>query len=623
MIKIFKLETRRNLTRLNLGIFLGFLLLGAVVTQIGIGKFQHEAGKKPEFTEVEAAKIKRYLNYTQYGIYGYRVLFSSSPLSVFFYNSTTVTDLEAFIDSAVRLKFNSPEIGENIFKRATGGFLDFSWLLLTIGSLLILVWGFQTLRPTDYIQFLREFAGFKQIHAGIILARSFLLSAATLIVFLGVFLQLNINGIHLSVHEWLHIAVFHLVFLGVMELALLTGIALGMINEAIVGGVIAAAIWLFFVFIYPEALNTLVEQKATNIRSRYQHEIEKLKILMEFEKEGYKKVQRYTNIKDAKKEEARLATSFWDNEFKRVEKLEEMMFAQLQKNTRFYQLLSCLNPVTFYKSVNNEISSKGFNAYLDFFLQCSEDRKGFVRFYIEKKYYSNYSKIESFTKNGENIKESTPSLPNYFIPGILLILLYCGILAAIIHRLHPKKFLTTSNIKPKIKETPKDTFIFIHCPKEKIIDDIFHFYQNKPNTLCLDKINPEHFYLDLSPTQLLDHLTNIAGASKEKVMEHLDIMNTEIPPTTTENFILKLYLAVMTAKDFDTLVLKEYVKNRDQSLEDDIVPLLQKLEMENKRVRYLSTQLFNSKGEEHIGHDNQDPYDYRGFPLPLSRIALR
>jgi hypothetical protein len=47
-----------------------------------------------------------------------------------------------------------------------------------------------------------------------------------------------------------------------------------------------------------------------------------------------------------------------------------------------------------------------------------------VRFYFDKKYYSNYSGIESFVKDDENVFYAPSRLPEYVLQGVVLILFY-------------------------------------------------------------------------------------------------------------------------------------------------------------------------------------------------------
>ncbi len=65
-------------------------------------------------------------------------------------------------------------------------------------------------------------------------------------------------------------------------------------------------------------------------------------------------------------------------------------------------------------------------------------KRKFLRFYIEKKFYSNFPrremdlnskkkvffKVESFVKSDENIFFPKPSLPGHFLMGILILYLY-------------------------------------------------------------------------------------------------------------------------------------------------------------------------------------------------------
>jgi hypothetical protein len=81
-------------------------------------------------------------------------------------------------------------------------------------------------------------------------------------------------------------------------------------------------------------------------------------------------------------------------------------------------------PSTFYLSTANEISGKGYQNFIRFYQYIQNLKWKFIRFYIDKRYYSDSSKVESFIKGNENLFYSETFYPRCFLQGGQLTLLY-------------------------------------------------------------------------------------------------------------------------------------------------------------------------------------------------------
>jgi ABC-type transport system involved in cytochrome c biogenesis ATPase subunit len=85
-------------------------------------------------------------------------------------------------------------------------------------------------------------------------------------------------------------------------------------------------------------------------------------------------------------------------------------------------------PPTFYSSVTNEISSRGYENLLIFYSYMQTLKRKFFKFYMDKRYFSNYSKVEPFVKESENIFYGQSLLPANLAPGFSVNMLYIVIL---------------------------------------------------------------------------------------------------------------------------------------------------------------------------------------------------
>jgi ABC-type transport system involved in multi-copper enzyme maturation permease subunit len=221
--------------------------------------------------------------------------------------------------------------------------------------------------------------------------------------------------------------------MGTLVLMLIFFFALGTIagtfKSRFAGFVLVIVSWFVFVFLIPGVVGAINSQKADNITSDYHLELEKLKRLMDFEKRALEEVglTGQENIK----EERKYIENYWNNEFKQIRALEKKLETEMEKNIRRFQRLSFLFPSTFYLASTNEISSKGYENFVIFFRYIQTLKKDFVRFFINKRYYSNYSEVEAFVKENENLFKARSRLPKGFFNGIQLTLLYIVVLFVI------------------------------------------------------------------------------------------------------------------------------------------------------------------------------------------------
>jgi ABC-type transport system involved in multi-copper enzyme maturation permease subunit len=200
------------------------------------------------------------------------------------------------------------------------------------------------------------------------------------------------------------------------------GTIAGSFKSRFVGFVILVVSWFVLVFLVPGIVSAVTSRRADNMTSNYQLELEKLKILMDFEKRSYEEtgVTTEENIESVREDIER----YMENQFKKVQAFEKKLEAEIERNIHHFQTLSSLFPSTFYLSTSDEISSKGYESFIDFFSYILELKEKFIRYYINKRYYSNYSKVESFIKDDQNLFYAKSRLPRGFFRGLLLNLVF-------------------------------------------------------------------------------------------------------------------------------------------------------------------------------------------------------
>jgi hypothetical protein len=122
--------------------------------------------------------------------------------------------------------------------------------------------------------------------------------------------------------------------------------------------------------------------------------------------------------------EKEMVKSYWDNEVKGVQALEQKLANEMEQNIRHFQRLSILCPSTFYLSTGNEISSRGYENFISFYKYIRVLKEKFIEFFIYQRYYKNFTKVEPFIKDKENLFYAESQLPRGTFIGALLTLLY-------------------------------------------------------------------------------------------------------------------------------------------------------------------------------------------------------
>lgn len=423
----YLLESKLLLKKKFICLFLLFSILSLYFVQIGLNNYNNITANKEEFQDIESLKVKQYINYNQYGSYGFRVLFIPSPLSIYFVNSSTILDLTANVDVGERLYIYNSYKGRTLFADKGGGFKDFSGIMLLLGSLLVLYLGYESFIHRDFLRFMSGFVDYKKLFLSTVLSRVLILVFFFLLNAGISLMLLEINGIQFSGDEYAQFFTYlaTLVLLLVFFFAL--GTITGSFKSRFVGFVMVIISWFVLVFLFPGIVNTVTSRKADNIVSSYKLELQKLKSLMDFERESLEELGDTTedNIEEVRKS----VEGFFQRGFKEIQAFEERLRNEMEENIRYFGFLSSFFPPTFYLFVGNEISSKGYENFILFFDYIRELKKKFLRFHLDHRFYSDDpfdapKTVESFIKGDENLFHSKSRTPRGGLLGIVLTLVY-------------------------------------------------------------------------------------------------------------------------------------------------------------------------------------------------------
>jgi hypothetical protein len=187
-----KFEWIRIFSRKNVVLLVIFMATLAYLAIVGISEYEECMAKKKAFTKTENTISQNFVSYEQYGVKGFRVLFQPSPLFIFFRKSSDLVNIEANIDASEIINVYVPKKGDNIYSRK-GNYNDFSGTIFIFGTLLMLYFGFKSIRSYSHLKIFQSFNLAKTT-----LCRLVILDVFFLALFAAIFLFSKWKGIHFS-----------------------------------------------------------------------------------------------------------------------------------------------------------------------------------------------------------------------------------------------------------------------------------------------------------------------------------------------------------------------------------------------------------------------------------------
>ncbi|MDQ1351926.1 MAG: transporter permease subunit [Acidobacteriota bacterium] len=449
-------EEKQALSRINIVVALLILAMGLGLLQIHVSEYKKKEDQKAVFQDVEKNKVDQFTNYRQYGFFGFRLLFLADPLSTLFMNSTVVQDMTAYIDSGERLNIYQSLKSHAPFNVTKFLFADCSGIYLCFLGLLAIFYGYMAFLHTEYLKFLASITGIKKLFRSIYLSRASILVQFTLIYLASAVLLITINGVAIDIDQYL--VVLFIKMCGVSLAFFAAGAVLGLCESIFVGLFGAIASWFIPLLIIPFIVSVIVSSNAATIKPENQLELEKLKLMMSFEKSSNEKAgilkisQQPTDI------DRELVESYYKNEFQKIKVLEEEVKAQMQECAKLHYLLSAFFPTTGYLALTQEISSKGYENLDAFYQAILLVKEAFFKEYMKQVYFSSSSepaKVEPFLKGDENIFVGKPALPGYWLLYFFIDLLWIVGLAMLAYVRFNKSLFGLPEKKKNI-EAPRD-----------------------------------------------------------------------------------------------------------------------------------------------------------------------
>jgi hypothetical protein len=410
----------------NLAFFLLIALSAGYFTWSGVNEYRRSLAEREFFVNFEREKTRQIATYAQYGTFGFRILYETAPLNLFFVNSSILQDLESNIDNYEAIRIDSSFKGDKLFLMR-GYFRDFAGILFVFGSLLMLYLGHLALGSPPYLRFLAGRMSLVRLFFLTTAARLFWLDLFFLVLVLGLFAGVQAGGIAFSGQERT-VFFFYLLFL----VLLLNFIyLLGQLTTMLVRFRKTFFLWFFVVwfaiiFLLPELSRISVFRKSKSLEPAEKVNLEKFRNLMAMEKEfrEFLKANPSTPLDQVRRMQKKFAVQFINSSYLVNTGLELRYLRKVGNVIADHERRSVFFPTTYYLFLSGEASGKGYHGYLDFMDYIMKLRNRFMQFYLKRRYLEPDSAVESFVKGSENIFRSRSRLPRSYVVGVLVTALY-------------------------------------------------------------------------------------------------------------------------------------------------------------------------------------------------------
>ena len=458
-ILFFRFELKRFLCVGNLII----LLLALYLVYNGVNGSQKMKTKVQEFKELESIIFSKILNYLHYSFQGFRVLYVPGEAAIFFGGAGIILSLTAAVDSVTKLGIKNDCKSGFIFREYNFIPPGFAGLMMLLFSILALFNGYETFRDKEYLKFLSGFLSYKKIYFQLALVRFILLVLSFVLIFALMFACLFFRDVTLPAQDVQILFIYLAVTILLLLLFFLTGTITGSIRPKAAAVTATIALWLIALWFIPGVLSKIINRRAEKIISSYKIELEKFQIMNDFEKRAVEENDEFNqkNIKGAQK----VIEKFYNLDYKKMEAAEEKLKKDISEVINYYRRLSIFFPTTFYHALCREASSMGFDNFIDFYSSLQENKRKFVRFWIDRVYYNDPKVLVNFVKENENLYFARSRLPGNFAAGLLVLLFYIAVLTGVSFWCYKRTFFKIA--APK-KARPREADIKLKTGQFKV-----------------------------------------------------------------------------------------------------------------------------------------------------------
>jgi len=398
-----------------LAVLLAVLL---VIVNPGVNKYKALEEKEAKFKNFQEIQFKHIPDYSHYSIYGIRLLFIPTPISILFDNTILPPDLSARVNSLIALEISGNLKGKFLAHGFFIGAVNFAFILLTIITLLALLYGRETFHNREYQRFLFSFRLNWQVIFVIGMTRFILFGAGTGVISGLVLFFIKLRGVSFTAADYKGFLGFFLAVQVMFLFFFILGVLFSFVRSLKLSLSLLFGSWIVFIIIFPGFLLARVEDKFPDAIKDLEASLKKLEIQLDFENRSRKEYGKF----DRNKLELfrMLAEKYWTEDFPKMVNEEKRVMALLEKSVAEMQRLYLLTPTTFCLLTWSEVSSTGYRGFFEFYRFVLDKMIKFSRFWIDRVFYHDVHQLVNFIKGNEDQFVSRSRLPYFFWRGIIL-----------------------------------------------------------------------------------------------------------------------------------------------------------------------------------------------------------
>lgn len=608
---VFKFEFGRIFRRKTGIILLLFLSLVSIyLVYSGIVEYKEFLAEKESFMEYERNVFKKYVYYRQYSDSGFRLLYEPSELSIFFGQRAAFDNLYTYIDMSEIIKINQSVKGKEIFSKKSLDF-DLSSFLLIFGSLIFLVSGLSAYESEKHF-----------FHIGNTFVRLLIINGVIfflMIILYGLPLFLGVTTINPI--SYFYFCLYLLLFL---DFFYSIGLFVRILKKTKFGYISTASIiWLISIYVVTGMASEFKAKKIDGLPSNESFNSVKMDRLMSFEKGVKEEAKKLKTIEEVRQLYKNRAQVFFNTDFKKNTEMEANIIKEVSKVLETYENLSVIYPTVYYSFFCGEISSKGYNGYLDFSNRIISLRYDFVKFSLQKMYNSEDKVLEPFVKGDENIFKAKSHLPGNYWVGTGITAFYTLILfLASFFVLRRRQTRQKETLDPKEIKHQDGKMYLILCENQQYQELLFNHYEQQEDAVCIDEVKGEDIDPGVSLNHMLEYFSKFKGANLERAYENIEklgITNLKNEAHTPEA-VKKVFCAVHLAGEKTLFVFKDFIKQESRDFEGKFLLLLKEMLENEVSIIYLTTQGVrlnapfspdNQSFDKYIGMEISNPGEYK------------
>lgn len=446
LIITFSNELKKFSYKVNLFIVIVCLILVLGYTQLGINEHNQLPDKIEKFKRIQNTMFDRAPHYEAYSRDGITIFYYQSALGAVFRHSILPLDTTAKIDSIVKVHLANNLKGKFLRENKKKMKIDVNGLLVFPIGLLCVLYGFEITNRKKYQQFLSTLMPPKLHFFNIVISRLIIIALYVFSIYASIAVLMSLNGINLISADYFCLLTMVIASTLMLYFFFFIGLIFSSFKKKPAAIIVLTIIWFTCSYIVPELFDMMQVGSIPDSIEDYEAELEKYKIITDFEISSVNKYGQFN--RDDIKTGRKVIEGYWQDDYIKIEGAESDLKKRISRYIDSYHSISIFSPITFFQSTGDEVSSRGYQGFLELYNYAQLAKKNFLRFYFDRTYYSDHTKMVNFIKGDENIFRAKSVLPPNYWTGVFINLGYI-ILLSIVANFRFKKYLLSIDTRYK------------------------------------------------------------------------------------------------------------------------------------------------------------------------------